>query len=317
MPRPRVRARNQQHLPGIEPGVGPIDVVIPTMGWEQIDGDMDPGTYGGTIATGDGDHLELIKIQPVREYVGDREAKDVGFPFGTRTAWFAAADLDLKSEDVRSALDSIGMSLKTLEDLTPEQCALTIASALLNYGRADEGPAGWSADIDIPDKVKWSGGGVAGPEYLADEDEAFRREVLLGDLELDYESYGPDKNEPASGLKVEITRGHTVEIAEWTDIEAANGEEQPEGEKIVKNSVEVELDELFDPKGKHRGTYSGDNQDVTLVELAAMDDEDREKASPQPSLTSGTTAATRSTSTRSAIEKEGACKDDDHPQTDR
>jgi hypothetical protein len=276
---PRVRTRNQQHLPGIEPDVDPIAVIIPMMGWEQIGGDMDPGTYGGTIATGDGNHLELIKIQPVREYVGDKEAKDVGFPFWTRTAWFDAADLDPKNADVRSALNFIGMSLETLEeDFSPERRAIVIADALLDYGRADEGPAGWSADIDIPDKVKWSGGGVAGPEYLADEDEAFRREVLLGDLELDYESYGPDKNEPASGLKVEITRGHTVEIAEWTDIEAANGEEQPEGEKVVKQTAEVELDELFDPRGKHRGTYGGDNQDVTLVELAVMDDEDREKA---------------------------------------
>jgi hypothetical protein len=275
---PRVRTRNQQHLPGIEPGVGPIEVVIPTMGWEQIGGDMDPGTYGGTIATGDGDRLELIKIQPVREYVGDKEAKDVGFPFWTRTAWFDAADLDPKNADVRSALNFINMSLETLEeDFSPERRAIVIADALLDYGRADEGESGWSSDIGIPDKVKWSGGGVAGPEYLADEDEAFRREVLLGDLEIDHEAFGPDENELTNGLKV-VTNGFTVEITEWTDIEAANGEEQPEGEKIVKNSVEVELDELFDPKGKHRGTYSGDNQDVTLVELAAMDDEDREKA---------------------------------------
>jgi hypothetical protein len=178
-PRRRVVRGRQQHLPGIEPGVGHIEVAIPTMGWEQIGGDVDPGTYGGTIATGDGDRLELIKIQPVREYVGDREAKDVGFPFWTRTAWFDAADLDPKNADVRSALDSFGMSLETLEeDFTPEQRAVVIAEALLDYGRDDEGPAGWSADIDIPDKVKWLGGEVAGPEYLADKDEAFRDYVL-------------------------------------------------------------------------------------------------------------------------------------------
>ena len=47
-----------------------LEITIPTMDWEQIGGDMDPGTYGGTIATGDGHTIELIKIQPVREYVG-------------------------------------------------------------------------------------------------------------------------------------------------------------------------------------------------------------------------------------------------------
>ena len=125
--------------------------------------------------------------------------------------------------------------------------------------------------------MKWSSGKVAGPEYLADEDDAFRREILLGDLEIDYEKYGPDENEPESGLKV-TTRGFTVEITEWTDIEAANGEEQPEGEKIVKQTAEVELDDLFNPKGKHRGSYSGDDRNVSLVELADMDDEDREEA---------------------------------------
>ena len=138
-----VRARNQQHLPGIEPGVGPIEIVIPTMGWEQIGGDMDPGTYGGTIATADGDHIELIKIQPVREHVGDDEAKDVGFPFWTKEAYFDLADLDPKSKDVQGALNSIGMSLDTLEeDFTPERRAIVIAEALLDYGGGKKDPPG-------------------------------------------------------------------------------------------------------------------------------------------------------------------------------
>ena len=186
-----------------------LKITIPTMGWEQIGGDMDPGTYGGTIATADGNSIELIKIQPVREHVGDKEAADVGFPFWTREAYFDASDLDPSNKDVQSALDSIDMDLDTLEaDLTPTQRALVIAEALLDYGRADEGPAGWSGDIGIPDKVKWSSGKIAGSEYIADEDEAFVREVLLDDLDIDYESYGPNEKSPTSGLKVE-TRGQT------------------------------------------------------------------------------------------------------------
>jgi hypothetical protein len=172
------RKRPQLPLPGIKPGVGPIDIEIPTMDWEQIGGDIDPGAYGGIIATADGRAIELIKIQPVREYVGD-EAKDVGFPFWTRVAHFDADDLALDSRDVRSALDSIGMDLETLEaDYTPAQRAMVIAEALLGYGRGDEGESGWSKDIGIPDKVKWWSGKIAGAEYLSDEDQAFRDDVL-------------------------------------------------------------------------------------------------------------------------------------------
>jgi hypothetical protein len=254
-----------------------MKITIPDMPtWEQIGGDMNPGTYGGTIARSDHGSLELLKIQPVREYVGDEEAIEVGFPFWTREAYFDLSDLDPNDKDVKSALDSIGMNLDTLEnDFTPTQRALVIAEALLDYGHADEGPSGWSKDI-ISEEVKWSTGKIAGPEYLEDEDEEFRN-ILLGDLDIDHEAYGPNEKEPTSGLKV-VTNGHTVEVTEWTDIEGATGDEQPEGEKISKQYAEVELDELFDPKGKHRGAYSRDHKSVTLVELAGMDDKDREEA---------------------------------------
>jgi hypothetical protein len=169
------RANDGNHLK--ESGDRTMEITIPTMGWEQIDGDMDPGTYGGTIARGDGHTLELLKIQPVREYVGDDEARDVGFPFWTREASFDESDLDPGKKDVQSAMQSIGIDADYLRDITPTQRALTLASALLDYGRAEEGPAGWSKDI-IHEPVKWQYGDVAGAEYLADEDEAFRNEVL-------------------------------------------------------------------------------------------------------------------------------------------
>jgi hypothetical protein len=156
-----------------------VKIEIPNMPrWEQIGGDMDPGAYGGTIARSRGNAIELLKIQPVREYVGDREAAEVGFSFLTREAYFDLDDLDPNNKDVRSALNSIGMSVSTLEaEFTPTQRALVIAEALLDYGRADEGPAGWSEDI-LSEKVKWWNGKVAGPEYLADEDQAFRNDIL-------------------------------------------------------------------------------------------------------------------------------------------
>lgn len=153
-----------------------MKVEIPNMPqWEQIGGDMSPGTYGGTIARSDGSRgIELLKIQPVREHVGDKEAVEVGFPFWTREAYFDLDDLDPSREQVHSALDTIGMSLRTLEeDFTPARRALVIAEALLDYGEGDEGPHGYSEDI-LSEKVKWASGKIAGPEYLADEDEEFR-----------------------------------------------------------------------------------------------------------------------------------------------
>ena len=152
-----------------------MKITIPNMPqWEQIGGDMDPGKYGGTIARGDGRSIELLKIQPVREHIGDKEAAEVGYPFWTREAYFDLDDLDPSRDAVQSALDTIGMDLRTLEeDFTPTQRAIVIAEALLDYGEGDEGPHGWSEDI-LSEKVKWSGGQVAGPEYLADEDEEFR-----------------------------------------------------------------------------------------------------------------------------------------------
>jgi len=164
-----------------------MKIQIPKMPqWEQIGGDMSPGTYGATIARGDGSSIELLKIQPVREYVGDKEAADVGFPFWTREAYYDLDDLDPSHADVQSALDSIGMNMKTLEaDFTPTQRAIVIAEALLDYGKADEGPHGWSDDI-LHEEVKWWGGKVAGPEYLEDEDRAFREEVL------EEESFDPE-----------------------------------------------------------------------------------------------------------------------------
>jgi hypothetical protein len=156
---------------------------IPKMSvWEQIGGDMNPGTYGGIIARSDGDALELLQIQPVREYVGDREAAEVGFPYWSKEGYYDLDDLDPQRDDVQSALSFVGLDEDALEDLTPTQRALAIAEALLQYGVADEGPAGWADDV-VPDKVKWWSGTVEGPSYFSDEDDDFRRDILGEDDE--------------------------------------------------------------------------------------------------------------------------------------
>ncbi|KKK83179.1 hypothetical protein LCGC14_2795990, partial [marine sediment metagenome] len=122
--------------------------------------------------------LELLQIQPVRAYIGDGEAAEVGFPFWTREAYYDLDDLNPEREDVQHALQSRDIELSTLEaDYTPEERALIIAEALLDYGVSDEGPAGWSEDI-IHDDVKWMTGQIEGADYLSTEDQEFRDEVL-------------------------------------------------------------------------------------------------------------------------------------------
>jgi hypothetical protein len=153
-----------------------MDIKIATHGWMQVGGDMDPGTYGGTIATADGIAIEMIKIQPVREYIGDREAVDIGHPFWTKEAYFDLDDLSLDNKDVKRARESSGLNDEILQSLKPESRAMAIAEALLDYGRGDEGEAGWAKDIIGNRMVKWWGSKRAqGWRYLADEDVEFRR----------------------------------------------------------------------------------------------------------------------------------------------
>ena len=154
-----------------------MDIQIPTMEWTQIGGDMNPGAYGGLIAKGDGQSLELVQIQPTREYVGDGEACEVGFPFWSKEAWFDSDDLSLEREEVQSAMQSCGLDAEALGDMAPTQRALAIAECLVSYGDGEEGPSGFAKDV-VPGKVKWWGSKRArGWRYLEDEDREFRAMV--------------------------------------------------------------------------------------------------------------------------------------------
>jgi len=155
------------------------DIVMPKpFEWKQIGGDANPGAHGGLLARCDGNGLELLEIQPVREYVGDSEAKDVGFPFWTREAWYDASDLAAGLEQAKREF----MPEDWADFENDGTLALAIAETLLRYGTGvDEGNAGWSEDA-VPGVVQWYHG-TAGPEYLADEDAEFRREVLGEDEE--------------------------------------------------------------------------------------------------------------------------------------
>lgn len=157
-----------------------MDIRIGKHGWVQVGGDMNPGAFGGTIARADGRSIEIREIQPVREYVSDREAVEIGAPFWSKDGYFDLSDLDLHSRDVRGALSAYGYDgdaaiAEFLGELKPESRAMAIAEALLRYGRGDEGPAGWAKDV-VPGKVKWWGSkNPTGPSFLADEEREFRQ----------------------------------------------------------------------------------------------------------------------------------------------
>ncbi|MCH9802132.1 MAG: hypothetical protein K0U62_11480 [Actinomycetia bacterium] len=124
--------------------------------WYQVSGDVGASTYGVTLARmDDGGNVELLEIQPVREFVGDRDAREVGYPYWSKEAYLWADD---EREDFNAA---------NLEELLFE-------------GRVpwEEGRSGWSKDV-LP------GGSVRGIEWWTpqghswrSEDAEFRREIL-------------------------------------------------------------------------------------------------------------------------------------------
>lgn len=151
-------------------------MLIGKFDWRQIGGDMNPGAYGATIARGDGRALELRQIQPTREYVGDAEAAELGFPFWSKDGYYYIEDLDPRLPEMQSAMSFVGLTMDDLRGMKPTQRTLALAEAALDYGhRTDEGPSGWAEDV-VPGRVQWWGSRrSAGWRFLADEDVEFRR----------------------------------------------------------------------------------------------------------------------------------------------
>lgn len=254
-----------------------MEIAIPEMDWSQISGDMNPSQYGAIIAKGDGSSLELIEIQPVREYVSDGEAADVGFPFWSKEAYYTLEDLDLKNEDVQAAIESVDL-LEALNGMSPQQRALAIAEALLRYGvGGEEGPGGWSSDVLGDRKVKWWTGAVAGSEYIADEDEEFRREIL-GEEDEEDEDEEEEDEEPSEH---ELPTAENIEAGLGDYLKHEGHDAKAEAKRIAKliagvrgdpdkaDEVLKEVDDLLDAHGIEaiRGDYSVDNYYHDVVAL--------------------------------------------------
>jgi hypothetical protein len=168
-------ARKNKNPDQVSALINGLDFVMPTFEWRQIGGDMDPGAHGGIIATADGNKIELIEIQPVREFVGDDEAADVGFPFWTREATY---DMDDIRKHAKEVIKSTGAD-EYLLDLEPKARTEALAEAMLSHGvNVEEGNSGWTEDIVTWPVTWWSGKVATFEEYAGDEDGEFRREVL-------------------------------------------------------------------------------------------------------------------------------------------
>ena len=140
---------------------------------------MNPSQYGAILARTDGDTIELLEIQPVREHCSDAEAREVGFPFWSKEASYDLDDLDASKPEAQAALIYCGTDL---DEVPPESRLLVIAEALFAYGhKVEESRCGWARDV-LPKglgRVKWWGAEhPRGVSYIADEDVEFRREVL-------------------------------------------------------------------------------------------------------------------------------------------
>lgn len=145
--------------------------------WKQIGGDQNPGRYGALIAriSRGGDDIEIVEIQPVLEHVGDAEARQVGFPFWSNEASYSKEDLRPGSKEMQDAMRSYDVTEEDLPEGTGDNYWFALAEIAMRYGiGVDPGPSGFAEDV-VPGKVKWWSGKVAGPNYLLDEDKAFRR----------------------------------------------------------------------------------------------------------------------------------------------
>lgn len=96
-------------------------------------------------------------------------------------------------------------------------------------------------------------------------------------LEVSYAQEGPDENEPTSGLRVGLMYNGLLEITEWTDMYHATGEPDLE-DKILRVDSIVSLQQLLDPKAKHRELYSRDKRSVDLGDVLLMPRQEQEDA---------------------------------------
>jgi hypothetical protein len=111
------------------------------------------------------------------------------------------------------------------------------------------------------------------PDYVDFPDIDFEEQLFSGGAKVTEDP----TLDSTGGFRVELS-GQDVEITEWTDIEDATGEDQPEGEKVSRQDATCSLEDLFDTRAPHRGTYSGDDKKLGFKDAMKLEPEARQKA---------------------------------------
>lgn len=123
--------------------------------WYQIGGDMNPATYGATLAQWDGYAVNVLRIDPVLEYVGERDGVAVGYPFWASEACYDADDFATFLADKR-ALESCCIDAEDFAGRLTIAQRFDLADQMIGYGyRMAPCPSGFSRDVLPARRVVW------------------------------------------------------------------------------------------------------------------------------------------------------------------
>ena len=138
--------------------------------YKQCDGDVSPATYGGSFfrVSLEGEEFELVQLQPVAEYIGEREAAELDGAFWLKSTVVDRLDMArlFSDEGWRSW---VGMSIDDMPDPATAsiKCLASWATHDVGYGLFD-----WEEEGNL------SGGQVNARYELLD----FQGLPLEGDL---------------------------------------------------------------------------------------------------------------------------------------
>ena len=101
--------------------------------------------------------------------------------------------------------------------------------------------------------------------WSPDDPERSAREKLrdfLNEISFTHRAFGPSRRNPEHGIEVEASGG-SVNITQWDLTEPPDDEDYKkdwEERPVLKMTTSLDLTALLDPAGKHRGSYSRDEE---------------------------------------------------------
>jgi hypothetical protein len=142
--------------------------------YKQVSGDVNPAQYGATLLRWEGDEIEIVQIQPVRNYLSDSEAVEIGFPFWKREARYSKQDLN--GVEALNAVNSACLDLSEIDSMTARYEA--VAVACMEHGwKVEEEAGGFARDVFPPKARYWCNKRPLSGAAFADEDSEYRKLV--------------------------------------------------------------------------------------------------------------------------------------------